>query len=310
MAVANMKELLEAGAHFGHQTKKWNPRMKPYIFGERGGIHIINLEQTVPLFEKACEAITETVASGGDILFVGTKRQAQVVVADEAKRCEMHCINNRWLGGTLTNFKTVKVSIDRLKEIEAKMADGSYDKLTKKDRRQIERELAKLQKALSGIKGMEGLPKALFIIDPKKEAIAKREARRLGIRVVAITDTNCDPEGIDFPIPGNDDAIKSIRIFTRRIADACLSGLEKRQARIRAEVAAQAVSEEAGEGGAREKVIEVKTEKAKAFVSRDKPPTVRKEPAKKKVEAKPKADAAPKEESNTKPDTKPEPADG
>lgn len=268
-----MKELLDAGVHFGHQTHKWNPRMKSYIFGERAGIHIINLEQTVPMFQQALDFVTEVVTSGGDLLFVGTKRQARLVVEEQAKRCGMHYVNNRWLGGTLTNFATVKASIDRLKDLEVKMADGSFDAFKKKERRQIEREITKLRKALGGIKEMESLPAALFIIDPKKEAIAQREANRLNIPVIAVVDTNCDPEGVDYLIPGNDDAIKAIRIFIQRAADACEAGLGKRQERIRAEVAAEAVAAEKGEKEeTREQVIEVITEKAKAYVSRERAP--------------------------------------
>lgn len=257
-----MQELLEAGVHFGHQTQKWNPRMKPFIFGKRRGIHIINLETTVPLFTKACEFVAEMVASGGDVLFVGNKRQAQAVIKDEATRCKMHYVNNRWLGGTLTNFKTIKASIERLKEFESKMEEGAYGSLTKRERRQIERQIEKLRKSLGGIKEMESLPAVLFIIDPHKEQIAQKEANRLKIPVVAVTDTNCSPEGIDYIIPGNDDAIKAIRIFARRVADACLHGLELRQERIRTEVEAEKTKGEAP------KIEEVIPEQSRAFVSR------------------------------------------
>lgn len=265
MVEASMQELLEAGVHFGHQTQKWDPRMKPFIFGERRGIHIIDLEKTVPLFARACEFIEEAVASGGDVLFVGNKRQAQPVIEAQAKRCQMHYVNNRWLGGTLTNFKTIKASIDRLKDFETKMKNGIFDALTKKEKRQIEREIEKLSKALGGIKEMASLPSVLFIIDPNKEQIAQKEANRLGIPVVAVTDTNCNPEGIDFIIPGNDDAIKAIQIFCRHIAEACLSGLEKRQDRIRAEVEAEKEREEKAQASRVEEVI---PEQSRAFVSR------------------------------------------
>lgn len=258
-----MQELLEAGVHFGHQTQKWDPRMKPYIFGERRGIHIINLEHTVPMSEKAFAFIEEVVASGGDILFVGTKRQAQPVIEDEAKRCGMHYVKSRWLGGTLTNFKTIKASIDRLKEYEANLAEGAYAALKKKERHMIEREVEKLSKSLGGIKNMDGLPAVLFIIDPHKEAIALQEAARLGIPVVALTDTNCNPDNIDFVIPGNDDAIKAIRIFASRVADACLTGLEKRQVRIKEEVEQESKRAEAV---TYEKPVEFVPEKTRAYI--------------------------------------------
>ncbi len=258
-----MQELLEAGVHFGHQTQKWDPRMKPFIFGERRGIHIIDLERTVPLFTKACEFVAERVASGGEVLFVGNKRQAQPVIEEQAKRCKMHYVNSRWLGGTLTNFKTIKASIDRLKDLETKMESGAFETLTKRERRHIEREIAKLSKSLGGIKAMESVPSVLFIIDPHKEQIAQREANRLGIPVVAVTDTNCNPEDIDFVIPGNDDAIKAIRIFAGRIADACLHGLDLRQERIRKEVAAEEAKEPPPP-----KIEEMIPEQSRAFVSR------------------------------------------
>lgn len=291
-----MKELIAAGAHFGHQTQKWDPRMQPYIFGKRAGIHIINLEHTVPMLERACQALAGIVAQGGDVLFVGTKRQAQLVIADEAVRCKMHYVNNRWLGGTLTNFGTIKTSINRLKDLETKMGDGSFDALTKKERRMIEREIVKLHKALGGIKDMAGLPAALFIIDPKKEAIAQREANKLRIPVIAIIDTNCNPEHIDFPIPGNDDAIKAIRVFTHHMAEACLKGLEKRQVKIREEVA-QAASRQAAQEEGAPKRVEVVTERARAYVA-DKPAEKKSRRGKSKKEqtATAKAESEPKNE--------------
>jgi len=227
-----MRQLLEAGVHFGHQTKRWNPKMRPFIFGARNGIHIIDLQHTVKLFNKAYNFIVNTCAQGDTVLFVGTKKQAQEVIQEEARRAGQFHVTNRWLGGTLTNFKTVKGSIERLRSIEKMGEDGTFDRLTKKEALQLERERIKLEKALGGIKALTGLPGALFVIDPKKEHIAIEEARRLEIPIVAITDTNCDPDLIDFVIPGNDDAIRAIKLFTSKIADACIAGA--RQAKERA----------------------------------------------------------------------------
>jgi len=219
-----MRQLLEAGVHFGHQTKRWNPKMRPFIFGARNGIHIIDLQHTVKLFNRAYKFIVDTVSAGDPVLFVGTKKQAQEVIQEEAKRCGMFHVTNRWLGGTLTNFKTVKGSIERLRSIEKMAEDGTFERMTKKEVLQLERERMKLEKTLGGIKNMGGLPGAVFIIDPKKEHIAVEEARKLEIPIVAITDTNCDPDLIDFVIPGNDDAIRAIKLFTGKIADACVTG--------------------------------------------------------------------------------------
>src|SRR5512141_701164 len=220
----SMKQLLEAGVHFGHQTKRWNPKMKPYIFGARNGIYIIDLQKTVGLARGALRFVSDAVAKGGSVLFVGTKKQAQDAVREEASRSGMFFVTNRWLGGTLTNFKTVKQGIDRLKTTEKMKADGTYDRLPKKEVASLEREREKLEKNLGGIKEMARLPAAIFVIDTKKEHIAVHEANRLGIPVVAVVDTNCDPEGIDYVIPGNDDAIRSIRLFTGKVAEACLEG--------------------------------------------------------------------------------------
>jgi small subunit ribosomal protein S2 len=219
-----MRQLLEAGVHFGHQTKRWNPKMRPFIFGARNGIHIIDLQHTVKLFNKAYQFLVQTAANGNPVLFVGTKKQAQEVIQEEARRSGMFFVTNRWLGGTLTNFKTVKGSIERLRSIEKMAEDGTFERMTKKEVLQLERERAKLEKTLGGIKNMGGLPGAVFIIDPKKEHIAVEEARKLEIPIVAITDTNCDPDLIDYVIPGNDDAIRAIKLFTGKVADACLSG--------------------------------------------------------------------------------------
>jgi small subunit ribosomal protein S2 len=235
MAQITMKELLEAGVHFGHQTKRWNPKMKPYIFGARNGIYIIDLQKTVRYFKSAYNFIKETVQSGEKILFVGTKKQAQDSIREETSRAGHFYVNNRWLGGMLTNFATIKGSIERLKKIETMAEDGTYQLISKKEALQLERERAKLEKSLGGIKGMTKLPGAVFVIDPKKEIIAVKEARKLGIPVVAIVDTNCDPDDIDYIIPGNDDAIRADRLFASRMADACIEGAQAREAALRAE---------------------------------------------------------------------------
>jgi small subunit ribosomal protein S2 len=219
-----MKELLEAGVHFGHQTKRWNPKMKEYIFGERNGIYIIDLQKTLKLFKDAARYVGEMAAQGKNILFVGTKRQAQEAVAEEALRCQMYYVNQRWLGGLLTNMTTVQKSIKRLKEIENMATDGGYAARPKKEVIRLERERKHLDSNLAGIKDMPGLPDVLFVIDSNKEAIAVKEARRLGIPVVAIVDTNCDPNEVDWVIPGNDDALRAIRLFTSKIAEAVIEG--------------------------------------------------------------------------------------
>ena len=236
MAVSvSMKELLESGVHFGHQTRRWNPKMKPYIFGSRNGIHIIDLQRTVGLFATAYQFIVRTVSEGYPVLFVGTKKQAHDAVVEESERCGMFNVVNRWLGGTLTNFQTIRKSIGRLKDLESMINDGSISRYTKKEALMMEKELAKLQKNLGGIKNMDELPGAVFIIDPKKEAIAVKETRNLGIPLVAIADTNCDPDDIDYIIPGNDDAIRAIRLFCSKIADACIEGHNLAEERLRAE---------------------------------------------------------------------------
>lgn len=228
----NLRELLEAGVHFGHQTRRWNPKMKPYIFGARNGIHIINLEKTLPLFNEACDFVEKTVASGGSVLFVGTKKQAQQVIREEADRCGMYSVVNRWLGGTLTNFSTVKASIDKLRRYEAMITDGTFEKVTKKEKLRYERIRKKLEKNLGGIKEMNKLPSVLFIVDPVKEHIAISEARILGIKIVAISDTNSNPDSIDYVIPGNDDAIRAIRLFASKVSDAILAGKAQAKERV------------------------------------------------------------------------------
>jgi len=220
MAVVTMKSLLESGVHFGHQVKRWDPRMKKYIFAERNGIHIIDLQKTIASIKDSYEAVRKIVASGKSVLFVGTKKQAQQAIAKEAERCGMYYVNNRWLGGMLTNFSTIKKSLQRLKKIEKMEVDGTFDNLTKKEVANLQKEKAKLEKNLGGIKDMKELPGVLFIIDTHKEQIAVAEARRMGIPVVAVVDTNCNPEGITYPIPGNDDAIRAISLFTSIIANA------------------------------------------------------------------------------------------
>ncbi len=238
MSEISMREMLEAGVHFGHQTNRWNPKMKPYIFGARNGIYIIDLQKTVPLFNTAYEFLVRTIAEGDKVLFVGTKKQAQEVIEEQAKRATQYFVNHRWLGGTLTNYRTIKDSIDRLRAIEKMATDGTFDKLTKKEVLHLTREKAKLEKNLGGIKDMTKLPGAVFVVDTKKEHIAVAEARKLKIPVVAIVDTNCDPDEIDYLIPGNDDAIRSIRMFVTKAADACAEGngiWEKRLASMQEE---------------------------------------------------------------------------
>jgi small subunit ribosomal protein S2 len=225
MAALTMKELLEAGVHFGHQTKRWNPKMQKYIFGERNGIYIIDLQKTLKKFREAYAFVRDEIAAkGGTLLFVGTKKQAQDTVYEEAVRCGMFYVNQRWLGGTLTNFTTIRKSIGRLKKLEEMKETGEFERVPKKEALELDRERDKLEKALIGIKAMEQLPSAVFIIDPRKERIAVAEAQRLGIPIVAIVDTNCDPTGIDYPVPGNDDAIRSVRLITSRMADAVNEG--------------------------------------------------------------------------------------
>ena len=219
-----MKQLLEAGVHFGHQTKRWNPKMKPYIFGARNGIYIIDLQKTVALARAAFRFVADVTARGGSVLFVGTKKQAQDVVQEESTRAGQFFVTSRWLGGTLTNFKTIKQGIDRLKTLEKMSEDGTFERLPKKEVAQLTRESDKLLRNLGGVKELNKLPGCIFVIDPKKEHIAVHEASRLGIPVIGVVDTNCDPDGIDFVIPGNDDAIRSIKLFTSKIADACIEG--------------------------------------------------------------------------------------
>ena len=228
-----VKELLEAGVHFGHQTRRWNPKMRPYIFTQRDGIHIIDLDQTQSQAKRALKFIADTVALGSPVLFVGTKKQAKEVVATEAQRAGQYFVSNRWLGGMLTNFKTISNSIKRLLDLEERREKGDFEKLTKKEALKLDREIEKLERSLGGIKKMPKLPGAVFIVDTGMEKIARAEANKLGIPVVALVDTNCDPDGIDYLIAGNDDAIRSVQLFTRLMAEACLEGNERREISLR-----------------------------------------------------------------------------
>ncbi|MEB8801596.1 30S ribosomal protein S2 [Bacillus cereus] len=222
MSVISMKQLLEAGVHFGHQTRRWNPKMKRYIFTERNGIYIIDLQKTVKKVEEAYRTMRDIAAEGGDILFVGTKKQAQEAIKEEATRAGMYFVNQRWLGGTLTNFQTIQKRIKRLKDIERMQEDGTFEVLPKKEVVQLKKELERLEKFLGGIKDMKGLPSALFVVDPRKERIAVAEARKLHIPIIGIVDTNCDPDEIDHVIPANDDAIRAVKLLTSKMADAIL----------------------------------------------------------------------------------------
>jgi small subunit ribosomal protein S2 len=240
-----MKDLLEAGVHFGHQTRRWNPKMKEYIFGERNGIHIIDLQKTLKMFREAAKSIVDLAGQGKAVLFVGTKRQAQEAIAEEARRCGMFFVQHRWLGGTLTNWVTLQKSIKRLKSLKAMVEDGRMAALPKKEAARLERELKHLQQNFEGVENMTVLPDAMFVIDPNNEVIAVREARRMGVPVVAIVDTNCDPDLVDWVIPGNDDALRAIRLFTSKIADAVLAG---RESFDQSQLAEQKTVEEAAEG--------------------------------------------------------------
>jgi small subunit ribosomal protein S2 len=246
MSTVTMKELLEAGVHFGHETKRWDPKMKPYIFGARNGIYIIDLQKTVQLFKEAYQFVRDIAASGEYILFVGTKKQAQETIYEQATRSSMFYVNHRWLGGMMTNFQTIKRSIDRLKKLEAMKNEEIYNLLPKKEVMELEKERSKLERSLGGIKNMERLPGAVFIVDPKKEKIAIREARKIGIPSIGIVDTNCNPEELDYIIPGNDDAIRAIHLFTSKIADAAIEGrqLYEKQLQTEKEKEEKATSEQ------------------------------------------------------------------
>ena len=253
-----MRELLEAGVHFGHQTRRWHPHMKPFIYGERNGIHIINLQHTLPRFRAACDFLQEYVAQGGTVLFVGTKRQAQNVVAEQARACNMPYVHRRWLGGMLTNFRTVRKGIERYKELNELLADEDKSgSLSKKERSRLSREQQKLHKAFEGIVDMERLPDAVFIMDIRKEHIALREAQRLGIPIVAVVDSNCDPDGIDYGVPGNDDAIRAIRLYCEKAGEACRAGKELFNERIVEEGRARPDEAEESPAAAGKRVVEI-----------------------------------------------------
>ncbi|MBM9605405.1 30S ribosomal protein S2 [Desulfopila inferna] len=249
MANVSVKDMLQAGLHFGHQTRRWNPKMKPYIYGPRNGIYIINLDLTKRLFDKACSFVENEVANGGTVLFVGTKRQAQAIIKEEARRCGMYYVDHRWLGGMLTNFQTIKNSVDRLKAIESMQEDGSINRFPKKEILLMEKERIKLERNIGGIKDMRSLPSVIFVVDPRKESIGVSEARKLDIPVVAIADTNCDPDGIDYIIPGNDDAIRSIRLISNQMAEAVLRGQAAKDGEEASEEAMAAAHGEAEAAG-------------------------------------------------------------
>jgi len=244
MPAVTMRELLESGVHFGHQTRRWNPKMKPYVFGARNGIYIIDLQKTVEQTRSACTFAAQIASEGKKVLFVGTKKQAKEVIEEEARRSGMYYVNNRWLGGMLTNYQTVKASIDRLKKIEALKGSPDWNDVPKKEQSRYDRELENLKKSLGGIQDMKKLPGAIFVIDTEKEHIAIKEAKKLGIPTIGVVDTNCDPSGITYVIPGNDDAIRSIRLFARLIADSCLEGTKTFQEKLRAQEVAEAAEKE------------------------------------------------------------------
>ena len=245
MSTVTMKELLEAGVHFGHETKRWDPKMKPYIFGARNGIYIIDLQKTVQHFKDAYQFVRDTAAKGQYILFVGTKKQAQDSIAEEASRCKMFYVNQRWLGGMLTNFQTIKRSIDRLNKLEAMKNEEIYNLLPKKEILELEKERSRFERTLGGIKAMDRLPGAIFVVDPKKERIAVREARKIGVPSIGIVDTNCNPDDVDYVIPGNDDAIRAIRLFAAKIADAVIEGRQIYEKQLQTEQS-EAPGEEEG----------------------------------------------------------------
>lgn len=316
MAYISMKQMLETGVHFGHQTRRWNPKMRPYIFGARNGIHIMDLQQTVKLFQTAHDYVVDAVAKGGKVLFIGTKRQAQEAFKAEAERCEMFYVTHRWMGGTLTNFQTIKNSIDRFKKLEEMFEDGSISKFPKKEVVRMSREVKKLENALGGIKDMTEPPKVAFIVDPKREHIAVMECRKLGIPIVAVVDSNCDPDVIDYIIPGNDDAIRAIKLFATHMADACLEGAalyeeykakEAKKAAEEAKIAEAEAKKAAAEAKKAEKAKKEAAKKAapkKAAAKKEAPKKDAPKKAAAKKEDKPKAEAKADEVKKEKPKAK------
>jgi len=298
MAVISMKQLLEAGVHFGHQTRRWNPKMAPYIFAERNGIYIIDLQKTVKMVEEAYHFVRNLAAEGGSILFVGTKKQAQDAIREEATRCGMFYVCHRWLGRMLTNFQTIRSRVERLKKIEKMAEDGSFDLLPKKEVLQLEKERARLEKFLSGVKEMNRLPDAIFVVDPRKERIAVAEARKLAIPIIAIVDTNCDPDEVDYIIPGNDDAIRAVRLLSGKIADAVIEGRQGEQT-AEAETAPADTASQASQGEAAEII-----EETEAAVEPEEPaaekPVATKKPAAKEKPVKTKEPAAKEKPVKTK----------
>ena len=312
MSEITMKKLLEAGVHFGHQTTRWNPKMKKYIYGARNGIYIVDLQKTLTMFRQAEKFVRDLAQSGKKILFVATKKQAQEPIAKEAERCGMYYVNQRWLGGTMTNFATIRKSIDRLLDLERKEEDGEFEQLHKKEALKLHKEIAKLNKFLRGIKAMRDLPHAIFIIDTHKEKIALAEAKTLGIKIIALVDTNCDPDGIDFPIPGNDDAIRSIKLFAERIADVVIEGQEVYQAVRKEEKDAADREKEKAELAAKKASDEKKAELAAKAASEKKPESSAKTAGGKKPEPAAKAPEKKTEKSEnggTKGDQNPESAE-
>lgn len=317
MAYLTMKQLLEAGVHFGHQTKRWNPKMKRYIFGARNGIYIIDLQQTVKMFKTAYDLIREITSEGGTVLFVGTKRQAQSAIVEESERCSMSYVNQRWIGGLLTNFATVKKSIKKLIELD-EMKANDYATVIKKEGVMLEKSRLKLEKTLGGIRNMKKVPNAIFVIDTKKEAIAVKEARKLDIPVIGIVDSNCDPDEVDYIIPGNDDAIRAIKLFSAAVADACLEGggvhqekLQIAQDKLEKEMAAKAAEEAARAAAIAEVAAKKKAEESKAAEAAQKTP-VKAEKPEAKIEVKPEAKVAVKPQAKVakaepKPKAKAEP---
>ena len=304
MSAISIKQLLEAGVHFGHQTRRWNPKMKPYIFGQRNGIHIVDLQTTLRLFREAVEFLTDVSSRGKTILFVGTKRQAQESISEEAQRCGMYYVNNRWLGGLLTNFVTVRNSIKRYKDLEEKRADGFYDKLSKKEVARLERERKKLEKNLRGIRDMDRLPDALFMVDSNRESIAVQEATKLNIPIIAVVDTNGDPDHVDYVIPGNDDALRAVKLFSSTAADAVLAGRGLFEATKSAEKA-EAEAEAAAKAEAKPKPKAEAKPKPKAE-AKPKPKAEAKPKPKAEAKPKPKAEAKPEAKAEVKPEAKAE----